>query len=118
MALGFAQRKREGPQKAQNRTQKAQKIGPNAKVIVPLVFCSRPVGQSLNRQYFHRLAEETGTDNYLCTMDGQDHTYFRKVMKPALSREALAPINLRKCRGSISVRNCPAQSRTSKVVDY
>lgn len=45
-----------------------------------------------NRRYFHRLAKETGTDNYLCTMDGEDHTYFRKMMKPALSREVLAPL--------------------------
>ncbi len=45
-----------------------------------------------NRQYFHRLAKETGTENYMCTMDGADHAHFRKVMKPALSREILSPI--------------------------
>ena len=45
-----------------------------------------------NRQYFHRLAKETGTENYMCTMDGADHAHFRKVMKPALSREILTPI--------------------------
>jgi cytochrome P450/CRP-like cAMP-binding protein len=45
-----------------------------------------------NRQYFHRLAKETGTDNYMCTLDGEDHAHLRKVMKPALSRETLTPI--------------------------
>jgi CRP-like cAMP-binding protein/cytochrome P450 len=45
-----------------------------------------------NSQYFHRLSAETGTDNYMCAMDGEDHAYFRKVMKPALSRETLTPI--------------------------
>jgi cytochrome P450/CRP-like cAMP-binding protein len=44
-----------------------------------------------NREYFHRFNDETGTDDYLCTMDGERHAYFRKVMKAALSREAMAP---------------------------
>ena len=43
------------------------------------------------RQYYQRLTHETGTDNYICALDGDPHAYFRKVMKPALSREAAAP---------------------------
>jgi cytochrome P450 len=38
-----------------------------------------------------RLTRETGTDNYICALDGASHAYFRRVMKPALSREAAAP---------------------------
>jgi cytochrome P450 len=45
-----------------------------------------------NRQYFDRLADEAGTANYMCALDGEEHAHFRKVMKPALSRESLAPI--------------------------
>src|SRR6516162_755095 len=45
-----------------------------------------------NREYFHRLAAEAGTENYMCAMDGEDHTHVRKVMKPALSREILTPV--------------------------
>jgi cytochrome P450/CRP-like cAMP-binding protein len=45
-----------------------------------------------NRQYFGFLAGEAGTANYMCALDGEDHAHVRKVMKPALSRESLAPV--------------------------
>ena len=43
------------------------------------------------REYYQRLTRETGTKNYICALDGEDHAYFRNVVKPALSREAAAP---------------------------
>src|ERR1051326_3465574 len=42
-----------------------------------------------NRPYFQRLAKEAGTANYMGALAGEEHAHFRKVMKPALSREAL-----------------------------
>jgi cytochrome P450/CRP-like cAMP-binding protein len=43
------------------------------------------------REYYQKLTRETGTSNYICALDGEDHAYFRKVVKPALSREAAGP---------------------------
>jgi len=42
-------------------------------------------------QYYEKLTQETGTKNYICALDGDLHSYYRKVVKPALSREATAP---------------------------
>jgi cytochrome P450/CRP-like cAMP-binding protein len=43
------------------------------------------------RQYYAKLTRETGTKNYLCALDGDLHAFYRKVVKPALSREGTAP---------------------------
>src|SRR6516225_10895859 len=40
------------------------------------------------REYYQKLTRETGTTNYICALDGDNHAYFRSVVKPALSREA------------------------------
>jgi cytochrome P450/CRP-like cAMP-binding protein len=42
-------------------------------------------------QYYAKLSRETGTKNYICALDGEPHTFYRKVVKPALSREATTP---------------------------
>lgn len=42
-------------------------------------------------QYYEKLTRETGTKNYICALDGDPHSFYRKVVKPALSREATAP---------------------------
>ena len=44
-----------------------------------------------NREYFHRIAMEAGTEDYICHLDGPRHAHARSMMKPALSREAMAP---------------------------
>jgi cytochrome P450/CRP-like cAMP-binding protein len=43
------------------------------------------------KEYYHRLVRETGTPNYICALDGPDHTHFRREMKTAFSREAMSP---------------------------
>lgn len=43
------------------------------------------------RPYYRKLTRETGTDNYICALDGPDHRHYRRAVGPALSREALAP---------------------------
>jgi CRP-like cAMP-binding protein/cytochrome P450 len=55
-------------------------------------LASRETQLFSNREFFHRFIEETGTDNYLSVTDGEKHTYFRKMIKPAFSREVLAPV--------------------------
>jgi len=87
--------------------QTAKKFGPAYRVRYPTAFNGEMTvlaGIEANRfaahyghevfttkQYYQRLTRETGTDNYICALDGAPHAYFRSVMKPALSREGAAP---------------------------
>src|SRR5690242_19947611 len=34
-------------------------------------------------QYYEKLTRETGTKNYICALDGDLHTFYRKVVKPS-----------------------------------
>src|SRR6516225_7255696 len=44
------------------------------------------------REYYQKLTRETGTTNYICALDGDNHAYFRSVVKPApRSRRSLCP---------------------------
>jgi cytochrome P450 len=56
------------------------------------VFASREGEKYFTtRQYFKHLVRETSTPHYLCALDGDQHTHFRKMLKPAFSRELLTP---------------------------